>query len=215
MGLDDLLILNETLRERERRIDLARAMNLTQKPTASVRASLERLVELGLIEARGEKKGRVYHFSPVVYRALGRSSAYVRTRGFEPIQGEAMVNQFVQAHGKITRAEVAELCHLSELQAFRFLKAMSELGSLKQVGNGRGTYYEGVEKTRGCRAIQTRSRASGQPWKIAALIFRIDVYVWARSYIPSIGRSGEHGYNHNGRASQIVKRNARAPRICS
>lgn len=106
-------------------------------------------MELGLIEARGEKKGRVYHFSPAVYRALGLSSAYVRTRGFEPIQVEAMVNQFVQAHGKIMRAEAAELCHLSESQAFRLLKGMSERGLLNQVGSGRGTYYEVVEKTRG------------------------------------------------------------------
>jgi len=147
LGLDDLLILNEI--QHERRIDLARAMELTQKPTAPVRASLEYLVELGLIEARGEKKGRVYHFSPAVYRALGLSSAYVRTRGFEPIQVEAMVNQFVQAHGKITRADTAELCHLSESQAFRLLKGMSERGQLKRVGSGRGTYYEPVEKTRG------------------------------------------------------------------
>jgi hypothetical protein len=50
---------------------------------------------------RREKKGRVY-------RALGLSSAYVRTRGFEPIQVEAMMYQFVLAHDKITRAEAAE-----------------------------------------------------------------------------------------------------------
>ncbi|MBI3913078.1 MAG: AAA family ATPase [Chloroflexi bacterium] len=147
LGLDDLLILNEI--QRERRIDLARAMELTQKPTAPVRSSLEHLVELGLIDARGEKKARVYHFSPAVYRALGLSSAYVRMRGFEPIQVEAMVTQFVQAHGKITRAEAAELCHLSEPQAYRLLKEMSGRGMLKQVGRGRGSYYERVEKTHG------------------------------------------------------------------
>ena len=62
---------------------------------------------------------------------------------------ETMVNQFVQAHGKITHAESAELCHLSESQAFRLLKGMTERGLLKQVGSGRGTYYECVEKTRG------------------------------------------------------------------
>ena len=155
LSLDDLLILNETLRSRERRVDLARAMELTQKPTAPVRASLEHLVELGLIEARGEKKGRVYHqgdlghFSPAVYRALGMSSAYVRTRGFEPIQVEAMVNQFVQAHGKITRAEAAELCHLSEPQAYRLLKGLAERGLLKQVGRGRKAFYERPERTHG------------------------------------------------------------------
>ena len=153
LSLDDLLILNEIYRER--RVDLARAMELTQKPATPVRASLEHLVELGLIEARGEKKGRVYHqgdlghFSPAVYRALGMSSAYVRTRGFEPIQVEAMVNQFVQAHGKITRAEAAELCHLSEPQAYRLLKRLAERGLLKPVGRGRKAYYARPEKTHG------------------------------------------------------------------
>jgi ATP-dependent DNA helicase RecG len=147
LSLDGLLILNEIYRER--RIDLARAMELTQKPATPVRASLEHLVELGLIEARGEKKGRVYHFSPAVYRALGMSSAYVRTRGLEPIQVEARVYQFVQAHGKITRAEAAELCHLSEPQAYRLLKGLAERGLLKQVGRGRKSYYERAERTHG------------------------------------------------------------------
>jgi ATP-dependent DNA helicase RecG len=65
------------------------------------------------------------------------------------MQVEAMVNQFVQAHGKITCADAAELCHLSESQAFRLLKGMSDRGLLKRVGNDRGTYDERVEKTRG------------------------------------------------------------------
>ena len=77
------------------------------------------------------------------------SSAYVRTRGFEPIQVEAMVNQFVQAHGKITRAEAAELCHLSEPQAYRLLKRLAERGLLKPVGRGRKAYYARPEKTHG------------------------------------------------------------------
>jgi len=55
-----------------------------------------------------------------------------------------MVNQFGRALGKITRAEAAELCHLSKLEHSALLKRM-----LKRVGSGRGTYYAGVEKTHG------------------------------------------------------------------
>jgi len=43
-------------------------------------------------------------------RRLGERSAYDRQRGFEPIQQEQMVLQFVETHGRITPAEAAELC---------------------------------------------------------------------------------------------------------
>lgn len=69
-----------------------------------------------------------------------------------------MVNQFVQAHGIITRAEAAELCHLPESQAFCLLKGMSEGGLLKRVGNGRDTYYERVEKNARMRQINACDR---------------------------------------------------------
>jgi hypothetical protein len=56
---------------------------------------VNRLVEAGLVEPRGERKGRTWHLSAATYRRLGQPAAYVRQRGFEPLQQEQMVLQSV------------------------------------------------------------------------------------------------------------------------
>ena len=86
LSLDALFILNEL--QYERRIDISRAVELTQKTEGDVRSTLENLVEYGIIEAKGEKKGRTYHLAANVYATFGEKAGYVRTRGFEPIQQE-------------------------------------------------------------------------------------------------------------------------------
>lgn len=84
LRLDELLLLNALWQERS--LTVAQASHLIQKPEPDARAVLERLVEAGLVEGRGERKGRTYHLSAATYRRLGVPSAYVRRRGFEPLQ---------------------------------------------------------------------------------------------------------------------------------
>jgi len=142
-SLEGLMILNYL--DRERRIDLPTAARLTQRRDAETRATLEQLVEAALVEARGEKKGRTYHLSAPVYRRLGKPEAYVRTRGFEPIQQEQMVLQYAAAGGRITRREAAELCRISGPQATHLLQRLARAGRLRQRGKRRGTFYEPAE----------------------------------------------------------------------
>lgn len=132
LGLDELLILNSLWRER--RLSSAEAARLIQKTQADARAVLERLVQAGLLEARGERKGRAYHLSAATYRRLGEESAYVRQRGFEPLQQEQMVLQYLQKHGSISRGEAAELCRLNPMQAYRLLKRLENKGQLRRIG---------------------------------------------------------------------------------
>jgi ATP-dependent DNA helicase RecG len=79
LGLDELLILNAFWQERS--IETLDAAHLTQKPESAARATLRRLVEAGLVDERGQKKGRTRHLSAAAYRAFGDSAAYVRQRG--------------------------------------------------------------------------------------------------------------------------------------
>lgn len=51
--------------------------------------------------------------SAAVYRALDAPTGYVRVHGFEPLQQEQVIQQYVRAHGQITRNQAAELCGLS------------------------------------------------------------------------------------------------------
>ena len=140
LGVDELLLLNHLWLERQMTTDEASA--LIQKPQAEARSSLQRLVEAGLIESRGERKGRTWHLSAATYRRLGERAAYVRQRGFEPIQQEQMVLQYVAKHGSIGRGEVAELCQLNPMQAYRLLKKLERLGKIKRIsGSTKGTRY--------------------------------------------------------------------------
>ena len=94
------------------------------------------------MESRGERKGRIWHLSAAAYRRLGERAAYVRQRGFEPLQQEQMVLQYVEKHGSIDRGEVADLCHLGPMQAYRLLKKLEKTGKIKRVaGSTKGTRY--------------------------------------------------------------------------
>lgn len=107
MPLPELQILTELLHER--RLATGEAARLIQRTEPETRAVLARMEETGLVEARGDGRARRYHLSAAVYRALDAAGAYVRIRRFEPLQQEQMVLAFVDAHGRITRREVAEL----------------------------------------------------------------------------------------------------------
>lgn len=139
LSLDDLLILDHL--RHERRIDSELAGFLTQRGTAHGRATLERLTERGVVEAKGEKRGRIYHLSASVYEALGLKGGYVRSKGFNRIRQKAMVLEFAQAHGCVSRSDVVELCNLGGDQASRLLRRLAKENLLRKVGEKRGAHY--------------------------------------------------------------------------
>lgn len=139
LRLDALLLLNHLLRER--RIHTAEAAVLIQKPETEAREILSKLVERGLVEARGAGKGRDYHLSASVYRQVGDKAGYVRLRGFEPLQQEQMVLQYLEKHDRITRKEAASLCRLNPNQAYRLLHRLVAAEKLTQNGTRKAAWY--------------------------------------------------------------------------
>jgi ATP-dependent DNA helicase RecG len=139
LALDELLILNTLWHARSLTTD--DAARLVQKPASQTRAALHRLAEAGLVEERGQKKGRTWHLSAATYRLLGDKAGYVRSRGFEPLQQEQMVLQYVDKHGRITRGEAAELCRLASHQARDLLARLVGRGELAMIGARKGAYY--------------------------------------------------------------------------
>lgn len=144
MPLNDLLILSRL--KTARRLDSAEVAELIQRDPASARATMERLVERGLIQAHGIKKGRTYTLSPAVYRTLGQAADYIRQAGFDPLQQEQMVLAYVDQHGKIRRQDVTELCQLSPDQATRLLQRLVKAGRLLRTGTQKGAFYERARK---------------------------------------------------------------------
>jgi len=139
LDVNDLLVLHEV--RTQGRVSTARAATLSQVPEGEARALLNRLVESGVLEARGERKGRTYHMAAGVYRALGQSAGYVRTRGFDELQQTQMIVKFVEQHGQITRSDAAELCQLDSGAAGYLLRKMRDAGMLEMVGQKRGAHY--------------------------------------------------------------------------
>ena len=138
--LEEMLVVNAV--ESERRIDVARAAELLQKGEPAARAVLERLVEAGVLEARGERLQRVYLFTAATYRAIGPASAYTRAAGFEPLQQEQMVLAHLRAHGRMTRSDAAELCRITSITAKSLLRRLLRRGLVVQIGAGKSTYYQ-------------------------------------------------------------------------
>jgi ATP-dependent DNA helicase RecG len=139
LQVNELLILAHIWRERS--IDTPTTARLTQRDESHARTTLENLVEVGLIERRGSKRGRSYLLSASVYRTIGKPADYVRVRGFEPEQMEQMILQYVRAHDRIVRHEVADLCRIGPYQATRLLQKMVKKGKLVQRGERKGAFY--------------------------------------------------------------------------
>ncbi|WP_448337257.1 ATP-binding protein [Chloroflexus aurantiacus] len=145
LGLDELLILNALWLERS--VTTEQAARLIQKSEPETRAILRQLVESGLVEERGQNKGRVWHLSAATYRALGEKAAYIHQRGFEPLQQEQMVLKYVETHGRITRREAAELCRITGPQAYRLLDRLARQGFIMREGErGRSVSYRRAQK---------------------------------------------------------------------
>lgn len=139
MPIDSLIILSRL--RHERRLTTADLTAHTQKSEQATRTVLERLVEAGLAEAHGSGRGRTYTLSAKVYRHAGQKAAYIRQAGFDPIQQEQMVLAYIDKHGSIKRAEVAELCRLSPAQAYHLLKRLEKQGKIEQHGVRRYASY--------------------------------------------------------------------------
>ena len=139
LPIDSLIVLS--LLRQERRVDTGRLALSMQKDEAAARRVVERLVEAGLVEAHGVKKGRTYTLSSKLYQRMKQPAGYVRQAGFDPIQQEQMVLQYARAHGRITRKDAATLCRISANQASRLLRKLRSENKLQQEGQGRAVTY--------------------------------------------------------------------------
>lgn len=136
----DSLIALAALRELKRLSTEELATHI-QREAAQAKRTLEALLEMGLVQAHGNARGRSYTLAAGVYQADGDKAAYTRQVGFSALQHEQLVLSYVRQHGRIQRNEAADLCRLTSLQARDLLKRLRETGQLVQHGEKRGAYY--------------------------------------------------------------------------
>lgn len=143
LPIDSLIALG-ALREFKRLTAQALALSI-QRDNASAQRTLEALTEAGLAEAHGNTRGRSYTLSASVYSVVSDKVAYTRQVGFGQIQHEQMVQSYIHQHGQIKRAEVMDLCRLTEGQAKELLRRLVVSKKIELRGAGRASMY--VEHT--------------------------------------------------------------------
>lgn len=136
----DSLIALAALRRMKRLTTDELAIHIQREP-AQAKRTLEALVEAGLAHAHGATRGRTYTLASGAYQAEGGKAAYIRQLGFSNLQHEQLVLNYVREHGSIRRADVLELCRVSEGQAKELLKRMKNAELLLLEGAGRTSAY--------------------------------------------------------------------------
>lgn len=139
LPIHSLLILS-SLRE-ERRLSLSRLAEIINLSESRTRASVERLTESGLVEARGTGRGRYYILSSEVYKKCDNTLEYVRQTDIDRVRYPELVIKLAKTQGQVSRKNVAELLRISDSQAYRVLKRLADEGYLKMLGKGRGARY--------------------------------------------------------------------------
>jgi ATP-dependent DNA helicase RecG len=142
MPIDSLIILSH-LRE-ERRLATNDLATIVQKTETNVRGTLEKLLEIGLLESHGTGRGRTYTLSAKVYQQVGKKTEYVRQVGFDRLQQEQMIIKYLDLHGSIRRSDVMELCYLNGPQAYRLLKKLVDSQMIIKRGERKYAVYIGV-----------------------------------------------------------------------
>ena len=142
MPLDGLLVL-ACLRT-ERRLAAAGIASAVPLPGARIRASLERLVESGLVDAHGAGASRMYTLGAEMRGATEDAAGRpVRMRPAESdrAQRERLVLQHLAAHDSIRTQDAMALCRLGRGQAYRLLSGLVRQGKIRRAGAGRSTFY--------------------------------------------------------------------------
>jgi ATP-dependent DNA helicase RecG len=139
LPIDSLIALAALLQAK--RLSADELATLIQKDSLQARKTLELLNEAGLVQAYRITRSRTYTLASTVYQAAGNKAEYTRQVGFSTLQNEQLVLNYIEQHGQIKRAEVMELCRLSENQASKLLIKLRNQGRLRSRGTRGGTFY--------------------------------------------------------------------------
>lgn len=139
-----LMILS--LLRNERRVPLERIVAMTNLGEGKIRASIEMLIEAGLVEALGRGNSRIYMLSAKVYRENNESIQYVRQTGIDSITYPEMVLKLAKTQaGTVTKQDVAELLKITPEQAYSIIKKMVAEKKLCKEQGGKYAKYKLVE----------------------------------------------------------------------
>lgn len=145
LSLRSLLVLDALKRQRRLTIsDLSAQLHVTD---AVARATVEPLVEVGLVEARGSLHARSYMLGARVYARSGREADFVRQADIDRVRYPELIMKLAhQQGGVIAKRDVSNLLHISDKQAYRLLRKLMDEEEIELVGRGRSAHYVVREK---------------------------------------------------------------------
>ncbi len=145
LTLFDLLVLNWLKRNRE--VDIGEVKSMLGRSEKEAHEILTSMVNRGLLEQFGEKKGRVYRLSKRVYARLRKSVSYAPFRRAESAYAESAIMGYLEEMTApleerfITNEVVRTLLRVSPHQAYYILSGLVKKGRLVMVGKGRSARY--------------------------------------------------------------------------
>ncbi len=147
LSLRSLLVLDALKRQRRLTVaDLSAQLHITD---ASTRATVEALLEAGLVEARGSSTARSYMLSGKLYAQSGKEAGYVRQSDIDKVRYPELVMKLAERQdGSVATRDVESLLHIHRKQAYRLLLKLVEDGDLVPAGRGPSAHYEISEKGR-------------------------------------------------------------------
>ena len=105
-------------------------------------ATVEPLVEAGLLEATGYGNKRSYIFSSRVYKQAKKNIQYVRQTDIDSIRYPELIMKLAeQQSGIITKSDVSELLKISPSQAYIQIKKLVANGRLIAKNKGKYARY--------------------------------------------------------------------------
>jgi len=140
LSLRSLLVLDALKKQRRLTVfDLSSQLHYTD---ATIRATVESLVEAGLVEAHGSSTARTYMLSAKVYNAAGKNVDFVRQSDIDKVRYPELIMKLArQQGGRVANRDVMSLLHLERKQAYRQLRKLVDAGELELRGSGAYCYY--------------------------------------------------------------------------
>lgn len=139
LPIHSLLVLNSL--KHLHRASVKDLIEDTKIEETKVKNIIESFTEAGLVEAIGTGKGRYYILSSKVYRNADNTAGYIRQTGIDKFRHNELVLKYAKTQGFITRANVAELLHITPSQAYRILRRLADEKKLKLEGKGKYAKY--------------------------------------------------------------------------
>ena len=144
LSLQTLLVLDAL--KRDRRATFAELAGEIDVQAPQLKKILERLVEIGLLEARGSGGTRSFTLSSGVYKRVGRSKEYVRQTDIERIRYPELILKLAREQGRVTTSDVGALLHLDKGQAYYEIRKLMKSGRLEKRQGGPHAFYEPPEE---------------------------------------------------------------------